>query len=483
MKVLIMGLGLHGGGLESARYLYRHGAVLTVTDLRDEETLAASIEQLEASCSGNSAIRYVLGRHEIDDFKSADMVIKNPGVRPDSPYLKAAKKIETDIGLFLAAIDHSVRFIAVTGSKGKSSVSSALHWALKESNLRVYLGGNITVSPLSFLDEMQNNDTVVLELSSWQLGDLRGRIREDGSALLKPNAAVLTAIMPDHLDRYGTMEAYISDKRIIYQGQDQNDITVAGDDGWGRGFLAESRARPLVYSSGPPPQNVSGGWIDTDSGKGFARLFNWPSAGAIEAQPIDNEIVEIVPERLIVPGSHQKQNLLAAGLALYGLGMKPEHIRKGLGGFPGVEHRLELFLEANGISFYNDSAATIPEAAAAAVEALGADGRLILVTGGTDKNLDFSPLVKVAGKAKAVILLAGTGSDKLYGLLGSAGISCHGPFDVLENAVNKALELAAPGDRVCLSPGCASFGMFLNEFDRGRKWKETIKQLAMSNEQ
>jgi UDP-N-acetylmuramoylalanine--D-glutamate ligase len=491
MKVLIMGLGLHGGGLESARFLLRHGAQLTVTDLRDEKILASSIEQLEASYagksgeSGNSPIRYVLGRHEIDDFRNADMVIKNPGVRPDSPYLQAARHIETDIGLFLAAIGKitvagkvPVRLITVTGSKGKSSVSSALHWALKESNKRSYLGGNITVSPLTFLDELQNGDTVVLELSSWQLGDLRGRIKEDGSALLKPNAAVLTAIMPDHLDRYGTMEAYVSDKRIIYQGQDQNDITVAGDDHWGRGFLAESKARPLVYSNSPLPQNVSGGWIDADSGKGFARLCNWSVEDDVESHPVDGEMVEIVPAKPLVPGSHQKQNLIAAGLALYGLGMNPQHIRKGLGSFPGVEHRLELFLEARGMAFYNDSAATIPEAAAAAVEALGADGRLILVTGGTDKNLDFSPLVKVAGKAKAVILLAGTGSGKLRSLLDGAGISCLGPFDVLENAANAALELAASGDRICLSPGCASFGMFLNEFDRGRKWKETITRLV-----
>jgi len=480
-KVLIMGLGLHGGGLESARYLFRHGAILTVTDLRDEKTLAATIEQLEASCGSlpgkpGPPIRYVLGRHEIDDFKNADIVIKNPGVRPDSPYLQLAKNIETDIGLFLASINPSVRFIAVTGSKGKSSVSSALYWVLKESNFRSYLGGNITVSPLSFLDDLQNGDTVVLELSSWQLGDLRGRIREDGSALLKPKAAVLTAIMPDHLDRYGTMEAYVSDKRLIYQSQSRSDLTVAGDDQWGRGFLAESRARPLVYSNSALPQKVSGGWIDPGSCKGLARLCNWDSQDVIESQPFDDEIVEIVPERLIVPGSHQKLNLLAAGLALYGLGMKPEHIRKGLGSFPGVEHRLELFLEAGGIAFYNDSAATIPEAAAAAVEALGADGRLVLVTGGTDKNLDFSPLSHAAGKAKAVILLAGTGSDKLRDLLGRD--KCYGPFDALENAVNKALELAAPGDRVCLSPGCASFGMFLNEFDRGRKWKETIKRLV-----
>jgi len=481
MKVLIMGLGLHGGGLESARYLFRHGADITVTDLCDAKTLAPSIEQLEAACKSKTggSVHYVLGKHEIDDFKNADLVIKNPGVRPDSPYLKAARHIETDIGLFLAGIKKSaVRLIAVTGSKGKSSVSSALHWTIKEANNRSYLGGNITVSPLSFLDELQNGDTVVLELSSWQLGDLKGRTCEDGSALLKPNAAVLTAIMPDHLDRYGTMEAYINDKRIIYQGQDSGGITVAGDDDWGKSFLAESKARPLVYSKSPLPKNVSGGWIDADSGKGIARLCNWDSESSGGPPLADNEFAEIVPAKLIVPGSHQKQNLLAAGLALYGLGMNPEHIRKGLGSFPGVEHRLELFLEADGIAFYNDSAATIPEAAAAAVEALGAGGRLILLTGGTDKNLDFSPLAKAAAKAKAVILLAGTGSDKLRGLLAGAGVACLGPFDALENAAIKALELAAPGDRVALSPGCASFGMFLNEFDRGRKWKEVIRKTS-----
>jgi UDP-N-acetylmuramoylalanine--D-glutamate ligase len=175
-----------------------------------------------------------------------------------------------------------------------------------------------------------------------------------------------------------------------------------------------------------------------------------------------------------VPGLHQKQNLLAAGLALISLGLPPEIIRENLGSFPGVEHRLERFHEAGGVSFYNDSAATIPEAAAAALEALGGDGRLILVTGGTDKNLDFSPLAQAAGRAKALILLAGTGSDKLRALLDEAGLSYRGPFDQLNKAVAAAIEIAVPGDRIALSPGCASFGMFLNEFDRGRKWKEEI---------
>jgi UDP-N-acetylmuramoylalanine--D-glutamate ligase len=479
MKVLIMGLGLHGGGLESARFLLKHGAELTVTDLRDEQTLAPSIEQLEKA-SGQASVRYVLGRHEIDDFKNADMVIKNPGVRPDSPFLQAARRIETDISLFLAAVGGDgppVRLTAVTGSKGKSSTASALHWGLAHSAGKgagkAYLGGNITVSPLVFLDDLRPGDDVTLELSSWQLGALKGRMM-DGRPLLKPKAAVLTPIMPDHLDRYGTMEAYVADKRVIYQGQDSGDFTVAQDDDWGRSFLAESRAVPLVYSDAPLPEGAGGGWLEGPDGHGYARLRG-------------GETIELVPAQPLVPGRHQKQNLLAAGLALLGLGLPPDTIREGLGTFPGIEHRLERFHEARGIAFYNDSAATIPEAAAAALEALGDThgGRLVLVTGGTDKNLDFSPLAQAIHRArglKVVILLAGTGSDKLRALLAADGIVSLGPFDQLDAAVAVALESAAPGDRVVLSPGCASFGMFLNEFDRGRKWKEAVMRGVGSGE-
>ena len=165
IKVLVMGLGLHGGGLETARFLLSRGALLTVTDLRDEKTLAPSIEQLEAACGaipGRPSVRYVLGKHETADFANADMVIKNPGVRRDSPFLQAAKRIETDISLFLA--ESPARLTAVTGTKGKSTTSSAIHWVLDQSNKKNFLpgkanlGGNITVSPLVFLNDLKESD-------------------------------------------------------------------------------------------------------------------------------------------------------------------------------------------------------------------------------------------------------------------------------------------------------------------------------------
>ncbi|MCL2231023.1 MAG: UDP-N-acetylmuramoyl-L-alanine--D-glutamate ligase [Treponema sp.] len=466
MKALVMGLGLHGGGLESARFLLKRGADVCVTDLRDEKTLSPSIEKLDSFVReiGAKPVRYILGKHEIEDFKNADMVIKNPGVRPDSPFLLASKRIETDLSLFLSMSPACL--FAVTGTKGKSGTTCALHWILSKDRKsgKAYLGGNITVSPLTFLDELTNEDDVVLELSSFQLGDIKGKP-------FKPKGAILTSIMHDHLDRYATMDEYIDDKRNIYRGQDASCITVAGDDSWGKSFRAETKAKTLVWSQNKVlKEGISGGWIDEKSGCGFARLYNFEGAS--------EEITELVPQKLLTPGVHQKINMLMASLASYGTGVKPDTIRRALADFKGIEHRLELFHENGGVRFYNDSAATIPEAAAACMEALTENASLVLVTGGTDKNLDFSPVAAIAKKAKAIILLAGTGSDKLKSILDGAGISYSGPFDNLDEAVKCAIGKASRGDNVALSPGCASFGMFLNEFDRGRKWKETVMRLG-----
>jgi UDP-N-acetylmuramoylalanine--D-glutamate ligase len=290
------------------------------------------------------------------------------------------------------------------------------------------------------------------------------------------------------------MEAYVNDKRIIYQGQNKNDLTVASaDDPWGRSFLAESPGRTLAYSARPLP---SGAWLDPVTGAGM--ISGAALAATVPAAAGSADAVEVVPPVLLVPGAHQKKNCLAAALALLDLGLPVPLVRESLGNFPGIEHRLEFFREIGGIRFYNDTAATIPEAAAAAVEAF-AGNSLVLVTGGTDKDLDFSPLlhaVKAAGFAMQtgtamqagtfldIILLAGTGSDKLGPLLKGAGLSFHGPFDNIDTAAETALELAQGGRRggglsptVVLSPGCASFGMFTNEFDRGRQWKEAVRRL------
>lgn len=456
LKVTIMGLGLHGGGSASAEFFARCGAVVTVTDLRDQQTLRPSIDALSAY-----NIRYVLGHHDIEDFSNADIVIKNPAVRPDSPYLAAAKRIETDISIFLSQNRRPV--IAVTGSKGKSTTVSALHWAIKAVYPDSDLGGNITVSPLTFLSEEKNASfsPVILELSSWQLADLHGR------GLLKPCAAAITNIMHDHQDRYNSMSDYADDKAVIFESQGENDSLLLNADSEFTDRFEKAATSRIYYITGGQ-KNENGASIDTD-GCGY-----WCSGG---------KRVKILSAENTVKGSHNRLNLLTAAALLYQYGINPEIIMEKLSEFPGISHRLEFVRDVRGLSWYNDSAATIPEAAAAAVGSF--DEPLHLITGGTDKDLDFTVLANAAAEAASVSLLEGTGTDKLLKLLDARKIDYDGPFSSLREAVDNvctrttAQTAQAPEKQqaAVLSPGCASFGMFKNEFDRGDKFRAMINSL------
>jgi UDP-N-acetylmuramoylalanine--D-glutamate ligase len=452
MKVTIMGLGLHGGGLSSALFFSDKGATVTVTDLRDEKALEPSIAAL-----GGRQIRYVLGGHERDDFSEADIVIKNPAVRRTSPFLAAARSVETDISVFLRYSKSPI--VAVTGSKGKSSTVSAIHHGFRQAGIASLLGGNITVSPLGFLDDTARDRPVVLELSSWQLADMRGL------GVLKPKVAAITSIMPDHMNYYDSMEEYVADKRLIYADQDASDVTICDfDSPWGQSFASETKGQVLWYSAADV--HKEGAWLAADSRgriEGFSRGIREGST----------RVEKILPAELLVPGIHMRKNLLVAGLALGAMGLDEEAISLSLSTFPGVEHRLEFFAESRGVKWYNDSAATIPYAVEAALSSFRQP--VVLITGGTDKNIDFEPVKAVYAKAAGLVLLAGTGTEKLIPLLREQNIDWKGPYDNLESAIRAADELAKPGWAVLLSPGCASFGMFLHEFDRGAKFKEAAR--------
>jgi len=452
-KVTVMGLGLNGGGLASARYFAGHGAKVTVTDLRTEEHLKDSIEQLSGL-----PVRFVLEKHVEEDFTGADLVVKNPAVPPSSPYLEAARShgipIETDLSIFLSLAKNPI--IAVTGSKGKSTTASAIAFGLGRVDPGTVLAGNITVSPLDFLDAITPRSPVVLELSSWQLGDLRGR------GLLRPAVSAFTVILPDHLDRYKGMTEYVADKKVIFQEQEPDQKAVFNlDDLWQREFARETRAQPFFYSAADLPDGLRGAWLEEN--KGRVRLS--PRGG--------EEKVILSGKRL--PGMHNAVNLLCAGLVLQLCGVKAEVVRKAMADFPGVEHRLEMFLQWKDLRFYNDSAATIPQATVQAVKAV--EPPVVLILGGTDKNIDFSPLAEVARVPRALVLLAGSGTDKIRTVLDSDGIHYEGPYEELAAAVDTAIALAGGGEEpaaVLFSPGCTSFGMFRNEFDRGAKFKQAV---------
>jgi UDP-N-acetylmuramoylalanine--D-glutamate ligase len=197
--------------------------------------------------------------------------------------------------------------------------------------------------------------------------------------------------------------------------------------------------------------------------------------GFFSASGLESKAEEIIPQHLLVPGEHQRKNLLAAALACRVYGINAAVITSSIATFSGVEHRLEHFANKDGVSWYNDSAATIPQAVGAALNSF--ESPVILITGGTDKNLDFEPVRSAYVKAKVIILLAGTGTEKLIPFLNKDRIPFLGPYSDLDHVVTVASARALPGDVVLLSPGCASFGMFVNEFDRGRKFKDTVRNI------
>ncbi|MBN2444813.1 MAG: UDP-N-acetylmuramoyl-L-alanine--D-glutamate ligase [Spirochaetales bacterium] len=455
LHVLIMGLGLHGGGVESALFFLKKGARVTVTDLNSEIVLRPSIERLK-----DFPVRFVLGRHEKEDFISADVIIKNPGVPKSSEYLAIATAhsvpVETDLSLFLRMSENPI--IAVTGSKGKSSTASAIHFGLSRVFPHSGLGGNITISPLTFIDTIPTGTPVVLELSSWQLADLADK------NVLRPKVSLVTNILPDHMNWYDSMEHYIADKKNIYKSQGKDDVILLNNDcPYVDSFVKDAPAPPYFFSSNRLPPHRQGAWLDDN--KGFLR--------------IDDTYEQILEQDTFLKGIHNKMNLLSAGLALFLYGIKPEIIREALSTFKGIEHRLEMFLEYEDVSYYNDSAATIPQATVAALQTLSSP--VFLITGGTDKNIDFSPLLDVCGRCERIYLIKGSGTEKIVTLFKQNGVMFDGPFPGLDEILDRVMSDVYPGVSVLFSPGCASFGIFLNEFDRGKKFKQNVIKRTSEN--
>jgi UDP-N-acetylmuramoylalanine--D-glutamate ligase len=312
------------------------------------------------------------------------------------------------------------------------------------------------VSPLTFLEHCTrpSEEPVVLELSSWQLADI------SDISLLRPRISIVTNLLHDHQDKYPDMESYAADKKRIFVSQKPEDACICNyDDPFGRRYAVTTPATPYFFSAAPFSTVFDGAFLR--DGRGIVRL--------------QEQEEECVPADPALPGAHNKLNLLCAAVALRLFGLSSETVCKGLGEFPGIEHRLELVREVGGVRWYNDSAATIPEAAAAAVESFREPVHLI--AGGTDKELDFEVMRRAAHLPVSYHLLKGSATDKLIRLLQEEAVPYHGPFASLAEAASSARREAEEGSVVLFSPASASFGMFMNEFDRGRQFKELVGAL------
>lgn len=430
-----MGLGLHGGGVGVTKFFARRGARVTVTDLKPRRMLAPPLAQLRGL-----AVRYVLGRHREEDFVTADLVVQNPDVPNDSPYLTAARRhrvsIETDIGIFFELVPRK-RIVGVTGTKGKSTTASLIASLLRIRHPGTVLAGNIRTSVLEVLERVREGTPVVLELSSWQLEGL-ARHRKS------PHVAVITNVLQDHLNRHPTLRSYIEAKRHIIRFQQPGDYAVLNAD-----LRRYAAFRSRV-------------------GRAANRWFSWRS----------------VPKRYSAAwrlvGLHNLGNL-AAALEVAKIYRLPQAgVLSALRAFHGLPGRLEQVRIRDDIRFYNDTTATAPDATIAAVRSFPDPEKLILIAGGTDKRLDYEPLgaFLAAYVPKALVLLPGTATDKLRMALERCGakmpvIAAHS----MSAAVRQASRLAQAGDAVVLSPGAASFGLFQHEFERGERFVEAVHAL------
>ncbi|MFN8502940.1 MAG: UDP-N-acetylmuramoyl-L-alanine--D-glutamate ligase [Kouleothrix sp.] len=439
-----MGLGVHGGGLGVARFLADRGALVTVTDLRGPELLQPSLDAL-----AGLPIRFVLGRHDESDFRAADLVVRNPGVPRESRFLQIARAagatIEMEMTLFFRLCPGPI--LGITGTKGKTTTTLLAAAMLREQFADTVVAGNLRVSALEALPRIGARTPVVLELSSWQLEGL-------GEAGLSPRYACVTNLSPDHLDRYGSMAAYGEAKKQIFLWQGPDGVVVLNHDD------------PIVAAwAAEAPGQVR--WFGSYAGTRYDDAGIWQDGALLIAR-----------DEVPLPGRHNLANVAAAAALAGAFGAEAARIRAAVRGFGGVEHRLELVRELAGVRYVNDTAATAPEAAIAALHSFSQP--IVLIAGGADKNLPFEGFARaIAESAKAVVLLEGSATPKLQSALAAAAPATPllGPYGDFAAAIAAARGQAAPGEIVLLAPGCASFGMFRNEFHRGEEFRRIVGQL------
>jgi len=470
-KITMMGLGLLGRALGDIIYLAQKGAEIIVTDLKTDKELRPSIKTLKKYLPAQAGknITYHLGGHSVEDFKNRDIVLHAPNADRNSIYLKTAKKsgalVTQSTALFTFLTQGTI--LGITGTRGKSTTVHLIYHVLKkyltpknQSELisghalnhlpqkandwtrrqKVYLGGNVKgVSTLALLDKVKKGDIIIMELDSWQLESM-------GKLGISPKYAGVTTFMPDHLNYYkNNLDAYLEDKAQIFLHQKKNDILILG----------ESVARIVL--------------------KKYKNKI-WSKVIIAKKNGIEKYKIKI-------PGEHNLSNISVAIELCKKLKIPEKIIKLGVESYHGIEGRLEFVKSIKGIKIYNDTCSTTPDATLAGLMALSEglnapkSPKIVLIIGGSDKNIDMTRLTEsVAKYAKKVILIPGTGSDKVRTILRKKMTNFY-EVSTLKSAVLTAFKLSQKGDIILFSPAFASFGMFNNEFDRGEQFLKIINKL------
>jgi len=442
-KVLVVGLGK--SGLAAALFLRRRGAQVTVSDVRSAEALAKEIPALI-----EAGIMVETGGHGLLTFRRQDLIVVSPGVPMDTPELAQVKSFGLPVIGELAACFLKGKILAVTGSNGKTTTTALLGEILTAAGLPTLVGGNIGVPVVALLDSSTDETWSVLEVSSFQL---------ETTEKFHPSIAVILNITPDHLDRHGSFENYARIKERIFAQQTAEDVLVLNADNTPCEEAA-SRAVARVYwfsIEHPVPQ---GAWLES----GYVVYRSAKNAAVEKIMPLSG-----IP----LKGAHNVENVLAAVVAARQAGVPAESIRSSVEKFEAVEHRLEYVATRNGVEFYNDSKATNVDATAKAVAAFS--GGIHLILGGKDKGSPYTVLSDLLRQRVRAVYTIGAAAAKIESDL--RGVVTIQSCETLDKAVAAAAAAARPGEVVVLAPACSSYDQFDNYEQRGKVFKQLVKEL------
>jgi UDP-N-acetylmuramoylalanine--D-glutamate ligase len=442
-KVAILGVGKTG--LATARFLAARGVRIAVTDAKPVSDWGESRTALE-----NLQAEMTLAPYGPEILTGVDWVVPSPGIYPANPILIEAVRRGIPV---LSELELASRFlttpvVAITGTNGKTTVTSLTGEILRAAGMKVFVGGNIGAPLIGYVDGPQQADWAVVEVSSFQL---------QWAQTFHPRIAMLLNVTTDHIDYHGSFAAYREVKEGLFARQTARDLAILNADEAATTELCRRLAAKTELFS-------SSGAVECGMFLSGEKLVHLRPGGEKEEYPA---------AMIHLPGRHNCENVMAAILAARACGCEPPAILRAVEGFRGIAHRIQYVGEKNGVLFYDDSKGTNVGAVMRALESFSQP--VLLLLGGRDKEGDFQTLAPLIRRGVKGMVLFGEAGEKINGLLG--GVVRTTLTATLKEAVEAAYGSASPGDVVLLSPGCASFDEFRDYKERGNRFQEWVGQL------
>ena len=445
-KIAVLGAGV--SNIPLLKQLACENCDVTLFDQKEKENINEDIQKL----INEKKLKCFLGQNYLEGLKSFDIIFRSPSLLPSNPYLKE----EESRGCYITTeVEEVIKYapckvIGITGSKGKTTTTTIVSKILENLGYNVYVGGNIGTPLFTKIEQLKETDIVVLELSSFQLMGMR----------TSPDIAVVTNISPDHLDIHGSYEEYINAKKYIFKNAKKNSILVLNsEDEIVKNFAHEFEGEVRYFGTN---SNLDTYYLKEN------KIWNK-----------EKEIIDTT--KLILKGEHNYINICAALSAIKDFIKDTSNLEAILKNIPSVPHRLEFVREIDGVKWYNDSASTTPDKCLGGLSAFSE--KIVLIAGGSDKNIPYTPLAKPVTEKVSKLILFGQTKNKIYDAVmeevkktNNRSLKIY-VLDDLESAISVAKKVAVSGEVVLFSPASASFDMFKNAYQRGDIFKKLVNDI------